>query len=81
MITLYDLTPAEARVVLQIGRGLSAAQCAATLAISENTLKTHLGRVYAKTSTARQADLVALVSTISSPIMHGMSLATSANTT
>nr|OAP95945.1 LuxR family transcriptional regulator [Rhizobium leguminosarum] len=81
LITLYDLTPAEARVVLQIGKGLSAAQCAATLAISENTLKTHLGRVYAKTSTARQADLVALVSTIASPIMHGMSLATSANTT
>lgn len=81
LITLYDLTPAEARVVLQIGRGLSAAQCAAALAISENTLKTHLGRVYAKTSTARQADLVALVSTIASPIMHGMSLATSADTT
>ncbi|RFB98539.1 LuxR family transcriptional regulator [Rhizobium leguminosarum bv. trifolii] len=80
LITLYDLTPAEARVVLQIGRGLSSAQCIAALAISENTLKTHLGRIFAKTSTARQADLVALVSTIASPIMQGMSLATSAST-
>lgn len=81
LIALYDLTPAEARVVLQIGRGLSSAQCAAALAISGNTLKTHLSRIYAKTSTSRQADLVALVSTISSPILHEMSLAASAGTT
>lgn len=81
LITLYDLTPAEARVVLQVGRGLSSTQCAAALAISENTLKTHLGRVYAKTSTARQADLVALVSAIASPIMHAMSRGMSAERT
>lgn len=73
LIALYDLTPAEARVVLQIGKGLTAPQCAAALAISENTLKTHLGRAFAKTDTARQADLVRLVSTIASPVMHGMS--------
>uniref|UniRef100_UPI00310183E1 helix-turn-helix transcriptional regulator n=1 Tax=Neorhizobium sp. EC2-8 TaxID=3129230 RepID=UPI00310183E1 len=69
LITLYDLTPAEARVVLQIGQGLSASQCATALGISENTLKTHLGRIFAKTDTARQADLVKLVSTIASPVM------------
>ncbi|WP_244477548.1 MULTISPECIES: LuxR C-terminal-related transcriptional regulator [unclassified Rhizobium] len=69
LIALYDLTPAEARVVLQIGEGLTASQCAATLAISENTLKTHLGRIFAKTNTARQADLVKLLSTITSPII------------
>ncbi|MBY3384008.1 helix-turn-helix transcriptional regulator [Rhizobium laguerreae] len=69
LITLYDLTPAEARVVLRIGQGLSASQCAAALGISENTLKTHLGRIFAKTDTSRQADLVKLVSTIASPVM------------
>lgn len=75
LITLYDLTPAEARVVLQIGKGSTAQQCAAALGISENTLKTHLGRIFAKTDTSRQADLVMLVSTIASPVMqHGMSL-------
>lgn len=74
LIALYDLTPAEARVTLHIGRGLSPAQCASALAITENTLKTHLSRIYAKTETARQADLVVLVSTIASPLMHGLSL-------
>lgn len=74
LIALYDLTPAEARVTLHIGRGLSPAQCASALAITENTLKTHLSRIYAKTETARQADLVVLVSTIASPVMHGLSL-------
>lgn len=74
LIALYDLTPAEARVVLHIGRGSGAAHCAAALKISENTLKTHLSRIYAKTETARQADLVRLVSIIASPVMHGTSL-------
>ena len=69
LITLYDLTPAEARVVLQIGKGLTAPQCATTLGISENTMKTHLGRIFAKTDTARQADLVRLVANVGSPIM------------
>jgi DNA-binding CsgD family transcriptional regulator/PAS domain-containing protein len=69
LITLYDLTPAEARVVLQIGKGLTAPQCAILLDISENTLKTHLSRIFAKTDTARQADLVRLVANVGSPIM------------
>lgn len=69
LITLYDLTPAEARVVLRIGKGLTAPQCAIRLDISENTLKTHLGRIFAKTDTARQTDLVRLVANVGSPIM------------
>lgn len=69
LITLYDLTPVEARVVLQIGKRLTAPQCAVLLDISENTLKTHLGRIFAKTDTARQTDLVRLVANVGSPIM------------
>lgn len=69
LITLYDLTPAEARVILQIGRGLTASRCAAVLNITENTLKTHLSRIFAKTDTTRQADIVKLIATIGSPLM------------
>jgi DNA-binding CsgD family transcriptional regulator len=68
LATLFDLTPAEARVLLLIGGGLSASKSALSLGIGENTLKTHLNRIFAKTNTKRQADLVKLVSDIGSPL-------------
>ncbi|MDX8494844.1 LuxR C-terminal-related transcriptional regulator [Mesorhizobium sp. VK22B] len=67
LTTLFDLTPAEARVLLRIGSGLSASKSALSLGISENTLKTHLNRIFAKTGTGRQADLVKLISDIGMP--------------
>lgn len=69
LATLFDLTPAEARVLLQIGRGLAPAQVADLLDISENTLKTHLSRIFVKTNTRRQVDLVRLASEIATPLM------------
>ncbi|RRH88816.1 helix-turn-helix transcriptional regulator [Mesorhizobium tamadayense] len=68
LTTLFDLTPAEARVLLRIGSGLSASKTALSLGIGENTLKTHLNRIFAKTNTRRQADLVKLVSDIGTPL-------------
>ncbi|AEH87705.1 transcriptional regulator, LuxR family [Mesorhizobium opportunistum WSM2075] len=68
LTTLFDLTPAEARVLLRIGSGLSASKSASSLGIGENTLKTHLNRIFAKTGTRRQADLVKLVSDIGTPL-------------
>ena len=68
LTTLFDLTPKEARVLLQIGSGLGASQTATLLDISENTLKTHLNRIFAKTHTRRQADLVKLISDIGTPL-------------
>lgn len=62
LTTLFDLTPAEVRVLMQIGGGSTASKSAASLGIGENTLKTHLSRIFAKTSTKRQADLVKLIS-------------------
>jgi DNA-binding CsgD family transcriptional regulator len=41
---------------------------AAKLDVSETTIKTHLGRLFAKTGTSRQADLVKLVAGFSSPV-------------
>ena len=68
LTTLFDLTPAEARVLLRIGSGLSAARSAVSLDIGENTLKTHLNRIFAKTGTRRQADLVKLISNMGVPL-------------
>lgn len=68
LITLFDLTPAEARVLLKIGGGMSSVATSLSLGISENTLKTHLNRVYAKTGAGRQADLVKLIADIGTPL-------------
>jgi len=68
LVTLFDLTPAEARVLLKIGGGMSSAASSASLGIGENTLKTHLNRIFAKTGTGRQADLVKLMADIGTPL-------------
>jgi DNA-binding CsgD family transcriptional regulator len=45
-------------------------EIAAALGIGEGTVKTHLHRLYAKTETTRQADLVKLVVAFSSPLLN-----------
>jgi DNA-binding CsgD family transcriptional regulator len=56
----HDLTPTELRVLLAIVES-GVPEVAATLGIAESTVKTHLGRLFNKTGTNRQADLVKLV--------------------
>jgi DNA-binding CsgD family transcriptional regulator len=68
LATLYDMTPTEARVMLQIGQGHGVANVADALGISENTVKTHLARVFHKTGTSRQSEVVALVSSLAQPV-------------
>jgi DNA-binding CsgD family transcriptional regulator len=58
---LYRLTPAEQRLAREILRGDALPQIAARLAISENTVRTQLKGLFAKTQTRRQADLVKLL--------------------
>lgn len=57
----FQLTPAELRVLFSIVEAGSVAEVADMLGISEATVRTHLHRLYEKTATARQADLVKLV--------------------
>jgi DNA-binding NarL/FixJ family response regulator len=45
---LDDLTPREAEVLELVGRGLSNAELAEHLVVSEKTVKTHIGRILAK---------------------------------
>lgn len=68
LATLYELTPAEARVMSMMGGGLAAGLVAAQLSVTENTVKTHLARVYSKTGVARQSELVKLVCQLASPV-------------
>jgi DNA-binding CsgD family transcriptional regulator len=70
LATLYDLTPSEARVMtLMAGVGASSSGTAASLGVSENTVKTHLARVYSKTGVARQVELTTLVASLSPPAL------------
>ncbi|MES2033173.1 MAG: helix-turn-helix transcriptional regulator [Pseudomonadota bacterium] len=58
---LFDLTPAEARLVQKLAQGLTINEIAADLALSVPTLRTQLRAVFAKTGTTRQAELGRLV--------------------
>lgn len=56
--TLYGLTPTEARLTGRLLRGRSLAEAAEEMEITVGTARTHLKRVFAKTGTHRQAELV-----------------------
>jgi DNA-binding NarL/FixJ family response regulator len=47
-VSLDILTPREVEILTLVGTGLSNAQIAASLFITENTVKTHVGRVFDK---------------------------------
>lgn len=55
---LYQLTPTEARIALDIHQGLSLAESAAVHSISMNTIKTHLKTIFEKVDVSRQSALV-----------------------
>jgi DNA-binding CsgD family transcriptional regulator len=60
----YGLTQAEAKVALAASSGLGVPETASRLGVSPNTIKTHLRRVFAKTGTSRQTELVRLMASI-----------------
>jgi DNA-binding CsgD family transcriptional regulator len=57
----FGLTPAEARLAHEMIRGDGLGPCASRLGITTNTARTHLNRVFEKTGTKRQAELVRLL--------------------
>jgi DNA-binding CsgD family transcriptional regulator len=59
--TLFGLTPAEVSVALRIFEGESAREASGSLGSSFNTVRSHLVRVFEKTGTKRQAELMRLM--------------------
>jgi DNA-binding CsgD family transcriptional regulator/PAS domain-containing protein len=66
----YRLTPTELRVLLAIVEVGGVPETADRLGIGAATVRTHLHRLFAKTGTRRQADLVKLVAAFASPLKH-----------
>jgi len=58
LITLYGLTRSEAALATQLIQGNSLEDAAAALFISAHTARTHLKRIFMKTDTHRQPELV-----------------------
>jgi DNA-binding CsgD family transcriptional regulator/PAS domain-containing protein len=65
---LFKLTPTELRVFLSIVEIGGVPDVARSMGIAESTIKTHLARIFIKTGTKRQADLVRLVAAFTPPI-------------
>ncbi|HME20986.1 MAG TPA: hypothetical protein VKI44_06435 [Acetobacteraceae bacterium] len=65
LATEFKLTPAEVRVLFAVVEIGGVPEVAPVLGISDQTVKSHLHRVYEKTATKRQADLVKLVASYS----------------
>ncbi len=68
--TVFDLSPAEARVSVMIAQGESPAMISKSLAVSINTVRSHLARSYSKTNTIDQTSLGALVNKLMPPIVE-----------
>ena len=66
----FKLTPAELRVVMMVIQLAGVPEIAPALGVSAATVKTHLQRIFSKTNTSRQADLVKLVAGYMSPLGH-----------
>jgi DNA-binding CsgD family transcriptional regulator len=67
---LYGLVPSELRVLLAIVQVGGVPEAAEALGIGGATVKTHLHRLFAKTGTRRQAELVKLVAGFSNPLLR-----------
>jgi DNA-binding CsgD family transcriptional regulator len=66
---LYKLTPMELRVLFAIVQVGGVPEVAAMMGSSSSTIRTHLRRLFSKTGTDRQANLVKLVAGYSNPLL------------
>jgi len=61
LVKLYGFTPAETRLLVLLAQERTLGEAADVLGVSQATVKTQLQRVFAKTGTSRQADVIKLV--------------------
>jgi len=60
----FDLTPAEARVAVQLARGKTAEEVATDRSVAIGTVRTQIKSLLAKTGVHRQADLLRLIGSL-----------------
>lgn len=65
--SLFDLTPAEARVARGLASGQTVEDIACSDGVSSNTVRSQVRRVLEKTGCGRQTDVVALLTAIALP--------------
>jgi DNA-binding CsgD family transcriptional regulator len=70
----YHLTTRETQTLAQVLNGHTLAEAAAILGVARSTVKSQLDAIYRKTSTHRQADLVRLVVSLTSPLRSKIKL-------
>ncbi len=70
---LYSLTPAEARVLIELCNGFNRVQIAEQLNIGIDAVHSHLQKIFEKTGTHRQAELINLIR--NSPLEYWQPLA------
>lgn len=58
---LYNLTPAETALVLELANGLSLEEASEALNIRRNTARAHLRSIFSKTGVRRQTELVRIM--------------------
>lgn len=58
---IYRLTPAESKIAAILAQGKSVNEACEMLGIRQNTIRTHLKRIFSKTETNRQSELVKLI--------------------
>jgi DNA-binding CsgD family transcriptional regulator len=61
---LFDLTPAEARLATALAAGRALKSAATDNGVTFSTARTYLDRIYRKTGTNRQSELVALLKSV-----------------
>jgi DNA-binding CsgD family transcriptional regulator len=65
--TMFELTPAEVRVLELTSAGLSNPNIAVQLGVATSTVKTHLNRIFEKTGRHTRAELIRLTSDLQPP--------------
>jgi DNA-binding CsgD family transcriptional regulator len=66
---LFDLTPAEARLAMDLANGLTLSDCAVRHDVTVKTARTYLERIFRKTGTSRQSQLVNMLRAVQPPLV------------
>jgi len=69
---VFDLTPAEIRILQRLLAGSVPSEIAGDLGLALSTVRTHLGRIFAKTGTSRQSDLILLATELAAPVKRAV---------